>query len=452
MQQYIEQINRMKLKLKLAKNADRNLKVFGADSHRYTVNPPLSPKEITMFETQYGIQLPDCYKAFVTLFGNGGVSYQNSAAGPFYGIFPFGKELNCLSDNPQKSLKLDCRIYPGMTDEYWKEFSKTIEEDDISDEEYEELRDTIFGGLLPIGAQGCEYSHAIVLNGQYAGKVVNMSEEFQKPHFSFEDTFLDWYERWLDEIISGDLLQEGPYWFGYSMGGAEETLLNKFLSTDNERLKLDCVAGILDKKAIHKPVLEEIEKEYANNTGEVKNGLVEILTKFDYKRAKPYLLELADTDLLNVCQFIWWYAKDRCREWAAFIKTNLARIDDVKTFRFCAYILEKAGQEDAETIIPFTKHRDKQIRQVAYHRLGELKHKSHYLDIFINGLQDPEHWVVHATLQALDGLKDTRLLPYYKQIAERFPVEQDYILINLNHRLKEYGLDNISVQELGSTN
>ncbi len=53
--------------------------------------------------------------------------------------------------------------------------------------------------------------------------------------------------------------------------------------------------------------------------------------------------------------------------------------------------------------------------------------------------------MVHSTLQALSGVKDKKLLNHYKQIAERFPIEQDYILANLNHRLADYGLTNKTI-------
>ena len=43
-------------------------------------------------------------------------------------------------------------------------------------------------------------------------------------------------------------------------------------------------------------------------------------------------------------------------------------------------------------------------------------------------------------MQALSGVEDKRLLPYYKQIAKRFPEEKDYVLSNLEHRLASFGL------------
>jgi hypothetical protein len=55
-------------------------------------------------------------------------------------------------------------------------------------------------------------------------------------------------------------------------------------------------------------------------------------------------------------------------------------------------------------------------------------------------LGDADGTVVHAALQALKGLADRSLLPHYRSVAERYPVERDYVLVNLDLRLKELGM------------
>jgi len=51
MQQFNEQIIRIKEKLKTAKATDKDLKVFGADVHKYKLNTPLTPSQVADFET-----------------------------------------------------------------------------------------------------------------------------------------------------------------------------------------------------------------------------------------------------------------------------------------------------------------------------------------------------------------------------------------------------------------
>ena len=225
---YRKQTRRIKKKLKIAKKKDKQLKVFGAKYHKYVIHKPIDKSQIFDFEKKFSVSLPKCYTTFLTDIGNGGCcTYDRSAAGPFYGIYPFGENIGELTEiteyYQENYLCQDVKIYPKMTDDNWAELIQPIEGiRDISAYEYDREVGRIYAGILPIGSQGCAFLHGLILNGSYKGKVVNLnadhlynlnSEEL-RPRFTYEENFLDWYERWLDEIISGDLLADSPNWFG----------------------------------------------------------------------------------------------------------------------------------------------------------------------------------------------------------------------------------------------
>lgn len=214
---YEPQIGRIRSKLEIAKDTDTSFKVFGAGSHRYFIKPPVPTIKVIAFESEYGISLPECYRSFVTQIGSGGISYFDSGAGPFFGIYPFGENVDQLVEAPKIYLRENAKIYSGLTDSEWSNLMSRIEEEeDIPDEEYHKEIGEIYSGILPIGHQGCAYIHAIILNGESRGKVVNLDITGNKPIFTYENNFLDWYERWLDEIISGELISIKPTWFGYA--------------------------------------------------------------------------------------------------------------------------------------------------------------------------------------------------------------------------------------------
>jgi len=440
MHQYEEQIKRIKEKFGAAKKKDWQRKVFGADSHRYVINKPLAEKELTSFEEKYHISLPGSFRAFLLQFGNGGKSYADSAAGPFYGIYPLGERTDELSSNPEKYLREPVKIYPGLTADTWNEMIMPFENDDMSDEEFDTATSEIYAGILPLGSQGCSYLHGLVLNGPHSGKVVNMDMDRQRPSFTFEATFLDWYERWLDEIISGDLILDTPSWFGYTMGGSVTDLLEKYQLAGDETTRQHCLSAMLTKQDIPDRIIGLLEKEYQPATGGCKKQLLQILTKHHYQLAKPYLVAYCDVDLLAVFQFIFWYAKDKSIEWLEIIKKNIAHITDGETFRFCTYLLVATSADYGDLVSPMTKNEKEDIRATAFYTLGKLSHKARYISDFISGLDDSSHHVILTALQALGGVTDKRLLPAYKKLLERFPTEQDYILSNLGHRLNEMKL------------
>ncbi|OCX50864.1 glucan biosynthesis protein [Mucilaginibacter sp. PPCGB 2223] len=437
----MEQIERIRKKLKEAKIADKKLGVFGACNHKYIVNEPVTGAELTAFEQRYGVILPACYKSFLLHIGNGGYSYFDSSAGPFYGIYPLGKGADELVLEPEKYLQQQCILHPEMQKEEWNMLCRTINEtENISDEDYEAELGKIYSGVLPIGSQGCTYIHAIVLTGPYAGKVVNLDLDRQHPKFTYENNFLDWYERWLDEVISGDLIKDTPSWFGYSIGGTDKILLERFFSTTNEKNKLDCLKGILSKSKIQPVTINTIEGVYPESAGEIRRILLELLTKFAYVKAKPFLVDYISIDIAHVFQCVFTYAKERSAEWRPIIEANMALINDPEAFRFCAYLLIEMKFDFGPLILPFITFDDRDIKVTAFYALGTLSNKRQYVDAFITGLHDKSNKVVHAALQALENVKDRKLIAHYRDLADRFPVEQDFVLVNLQLRLKEYGL------------
>ena len=440
-----EQLLRIQQKLAQAKAADKNLEVFGADAHQYHLNPPVSEAEVLAFEKKYGVQLPECYRAFMLTVGDAKAKKSDFIAGPYYGLYAFGTSVDSLLyEKIETYLKAPCNLSPDMTQEEWETLSDPLlfseEEEEEDDDKYFAELAKVFGGLLPLGSQGCTYEHALVLNGKYAGRVVNVDLDLAQPKFAFEANFLDWYERYLDEVISGQLIDDRPTWFGYHRGEPAEVLLNEYEHTTDRKTQTDCLEGVYHKKPPLEPaLLDKIEKLIALNN-EDRDFLIEILTQSSYGRAKPYLQDLVTNDPKKVFQFVWWYAKDHCADWVSVVKELLPTITDERTFDFATYLLTEGDDNFEEVILPFTDNENLQIRSTAYYTLGESKKKEQYLDTFIKGLQETDTGVLCTVMQALSGVEDKRLLPYYKAIAKRFPEEKDYVLSNLEYRLASFGL------------
>ena len=448
-----EQLERIQQKLAQAKVADKDLEVFGASSHKYHLNPPVSEAEVLAFEEKYGISLPKDYRAFVQTIGDANAQKLETMAGPYYGLSAFGTQVDdLLYEGSEIYLKAPCALSPDMTQEEWEKLSAPLELEDFEDEDDEkdgyviEVEDNyieecgkVFGGLLPLGSQGCTYYHALVLNGKYAGRIVNVDLDLAQPKFAFEINFLDWYERYLDEVISGQLLDDRPTWFGYHRGEAAEVLLNEYQHTTDRKTQTNCLDGVYHKRPpLSEKVLDRIEALIALNN-EDKDFLIKILTLSSYERAKPYLQDLVTKKPKKVFQYIWWFAKDHCADWVPAVKEHLPTITDEETFNFATYLLTET-KDFEEDILPFTDNANPQIRSTAYYTLGKSQKKEQYLDTFIKGLQETDNGVICTVIQAIAGMKDERLLPYYKAIAKRFPEEKDYILSNLKWALEPFGL------------
>ena len=437
---YQEQLHRIQQKLSQAKEADKNLEVFGADAHQYHLNPPVSEAEVLAFEEKYGVSLPEDYRAFVQTIGDANAQKLDTMVGPYYGLYAFGTQVDdLLYKGSETYLKAPCALSPDMTQEEWEALSSPLLMDE-EEEEYTQQCGKVFGGLLSLGSQGCAYYHALVLTGPYAGRVVNVNWDLLKPVFAFEPNFLDGYERYLDEVISGQLLDDRPTWFGYHRGEAAELLLNEYQHTTDRKTQTDCLEGVYHKRPpLPDAVLDKVEALIALNN-EDRDFLIEILTLSSYERAQPYLEALVTEKPKEVFQYIWWYAQDHCADWMPTVKELLPTITDEEMFNFATYLLTEATDNFEEDILPFTNNINPQIRSTAYYTLGKSQKKEQYLDTFIKGLQETDNKMLHTVIQAISKVKDERLLPYYKQIAKRFSKDENYILSNLKWALEPFGL------------
>jgi SMI1 / KNR4 family (SUKH-1) len=319
---YQTQIDRIKDKLEIAKEVDSDLKVFGASSHKYFINNPINIELLREIENKHNIVLPDCYKEFLTQVGHGGGSHSRCAAGPFYGIFPVNHMLN---NSPQEHLSQPVRISPDMTAEEWSLLTAEIN-DDLTDEEFEAMSDQLYSGILSIGSQGCNFHYGIILNGQYKSRVVYLSGDNYQPAFTEQDNFLDWYESWLDAIISRDILQpDGAQEFGFVKTGSEQDLIQAYLSSSNLADKRLCLLGLRYKVELSPDAISFVEQQCNQDDNDIRKFAIQILTKQDYVKAKPILLNFWSAYPLTVFECILYYEKSSSEEWIEQIGTTLLK-------------------------------------------------------------------------------------------------------------------------------
>jgi len=193
-----QQINRIKEKLaRIQKQGWQKYKGnFGVEYHRFHVNPPIAEQDIARFETQHCIQLPADYRTFLLEVGNGG-------AGPYCGLYPLELWDRAAYEKPENLppdyLSQPCPLHPGLSRESGWDAQLGCA--------WEEL----YQGTIAICNQGCSYYGLLIVSGAWRGRVCNVDADGQAPHFVSDGDFLSWYERWLDETLSGKEI----WWFGF---------------------------------------------------------------------------------------------------------------------------------------------------------------------------------------------------------------------------------------------
>ncbi len=184
-------VAKLRRQLKRAGEKDLDFSRFGADSHKYRLNPPASEETIAAFETRFGISLPEGYRDFLLRMGNGG-------AGPFYGLY---------------SLET---ADPGQLPDYPD------------------------GAVLPLGTQGCTLMTGLVLDGPDRGRVIYYDEDqCSPPTLMREADFLTWYDRWTREVIAG--YDDEEMYFGLYLDGKPQELTELYERTEDIQTRIEIV-------------------------------------------------------------------------------------------------------------------------------------------------------------------------------------------------------------------
>lgn len=156
--------------------------------HRYHLQSPLVADELATFESQHRIVLPEDYRQFLNLLGNGG-------AGPAYGIFALGQgEEEPLPEAVLANLRTGFAL-----NERWNDTALLAEP-----EHYYGYQ--LLAGAMPIATHGCALDYWLIVSGPRKGEIwfdkrtdgrgVEPVCEADGRHM----TFGNWYTRWLEDV------------------------------------------------------------------------------------------------------------------------------------------------------------------------------------------------------------------------------------------------------------
>ena len=360
---------------------------FGVQEHQFRMNPTLSEDALLAFETRHGIHLPEDYRAFLRDVGNGG-------AGPYYGILPlerwtFGRKPDeqvlsqpfPLSENlPRIDKKWKQMLPPGVKDPYQ--------------------------GTLTICEQGCTYVVLLIVSGPARGRVVYIDLDGQPPYFLREPDFLSWYERWLDETISGYDLS----WFGFCMGGSEADLLHLLhdphTPSSTRADALNALTKFPQLTASIPAVLASLQDANAN----VRKNAALVVAHFSITEAGPFLRELVtDADPTVRESALRSLVKLPDVPWP--MVQQMLQADSDENVRQAAWLkLDHAQKLTIDDMLLMLSSDHPQSRQNAAVSLKSVP-EDRTLDALSRCLQDSDMYVRLYGVQSLTALRDRKSVP-----------------------------------------
>ncbi len=261
---------------KLEQVRNRGLTSFGSNTHKFRLNPPITETAVQKFERKHRIDLPEDYRAFLTLAGNGG-------AGPFYGLLPLERWGDAVIEDIPDYLAMPSPLRPHIPE--------NVEWETALGCAFEEL----FQDTLALVHQGCAYYALLIVSGFHRGKVVYVDlDRCGTPYFVQDKTFIAWYERWLDELLWG---YDGS-WFGTGLPGREEDMVAALnAQTSEAEVREEALNTLMRIPALHRTTLAVIQRSLHDPVPRVRAQATYLLGKHGVTEAASAIEVLArDTE------------------------------------------------------------------------------------------------------------------------------------------------------------
>jgi len=190
---------------------DPEFTIFGSESHRYRLGPPLPEKRVAEFEREIGVELPADYRSFVTTVGNGG-------AGPGYGLTPLETAVGYVRREDERKRPGQRRGGSSAAQAF------PLGSPVLGPEELDAYSGPDFTGVISLGGYGCGIDPHLVVSGAESGHVwiLDLASDggvypfalietghlhdeargypstFAEMAFATRLSFSEWYEDWLE--------------------------------------------------------------------------------------------------------------------------------------------------------------------------------------------------------------------------------------------------------------
>lgn len=406
-----------------AAKADPECKVFGARSHKYQLNPPVSLEKVRALEEKMQIKLPEDYVYFLTQISNGG-------AGPYYGLYSL-EELQIRQECVGQNNMQEPFINKELTKEKWNEAVDLMENGD--DDQYESVRQQIATGAFIIGTQGCTYDHLLMCGGSEKGKLVyiDWNLEYDYPPVLTQMNFWDWYIGFFEDIIAGYNTDS----YGYNKRGTEEELWKAYCQASNLKEKHKCLQGFARFSKLSE---ESIQRLHHTEDEETDDARLSLLLEYAPELGMTVFDELlAGKNVPAAISCIRRIPKEKKNQYyqraIEILYTRSECVKDTLLFFISDLEIKKASDLIDYATNPAT---DINLVRTTIYVMGQCKDAMDYEEQFIRWMQGDDYDIARVALQASISANrhSPALRETYQWMAEKYKKDST-MRSNLKHVL-----------------
>jgi hypothetical protein len=168
---------------------DVNRRVFGSALHDHAPARPLPEAEIAAFEAAHGIRIPDDYRLYLRMVGEGG-------AGPYYGMTPLATAAQLGTPGGMFPFVAPAERGPAAEADGWA-WDRNGQPYVTREALVDRWMDRGEPGVLQLCDQGCAIYSYLVVTGPHAGGVWDGSEVM----YPLDETFVQWFRFWAERSL-----------------------------------------------------------------------------------------------------------------------------------------------------------------------------------------------------------------------------------------------------------
>lgn len=412
--------------------ADNEYKIFGANSHKYKLNPVIPLSTVKNYEKQYNIKLPDEYIFFLTKIGNGG-------AGPDYGIYPLEDSIRytpyLIGYTPDEAKNMPVFLNKSMTKDEWNKKTDILE--NMDDDEYDKYERTIYSGQLEIGTEGCSGCMTLMIKGEYYGEIVLTNLDLYMPQFT-DMTFMQWYEKFFDWIVKGYDTH-----FIYSVNSlTEKEIISAYNPLSDFNTRYNLLSGLKKYKSISD---ETIQFLYSIDDLELYELVSDILFRAANKKSLNFFEKLLNSENCQIAVKNSTLMPNEYRDKYYNKMIELLYDDNISNKWHILYFVENCKNLNIKDIMPYILNSNNPIkyRETALFVIKECKNISDASEDFIKLFNDDnDSLIIKTALYCIYEHKIPDLVPSYKKLLSKYKDNREI----KNYLKRAFIVNNVSIK------
>jgi hypothetical protein len=255
-----------------------------------------------------------------------------------------------------------------------------------------------------------------MVTGSEQGKMVYIDWNLLPENFPriTHMSFLDWYENFFIEVISGNNVDD----YGYVLLGSEEELMMQYANAQMEK-KRDILFGFFRFPEIQQDTVNFLKRRDLKIVDDLR---VELLLKYDRKAAMELFDRLFNGENVEGAIACARRMPDENKDQYYQAMVKMLFNSEIIEKKKILFFLTECKSLSAKDLVSFAMDEtlDEENRVTAIWAMNRTTDKQAYIDRYISWMRSDSYWIAINALQGMANENDPRLTETYHWMWDRY--------------------------------